>query len=1063
MIPLKLTLENFKCYRTGAPTLHLEGVHIACLCGGNGHGKSSLLDAMTWALWGDEVHRPQEELVHIGQQDMRVELEFMAGGRSEGVGGQRYRVLRRFNKGRGGRGGGTDLQLLVAASGQEGNDGQIPIAIGVWRSISGNVVRETQAQITRLVGMDYATFVNSAFLVQGRADEFTTKRPAERQRVLSRVLDLERYDRLQERAKEKGRERASAMQGLQGQVSAWLGQLAQRPEHEAELLRVATASRLESGQLEALERELAGLRESRQVGTERRRELEGLERQLQTAQEELHQFGGQRVQHRRRIQAWEALVAREEAIASDYARLAELRRRDEGLNRLVEPYGRLQERKRGIQQRIQGLPKLEAELEAAQRELEGLGVEVKALREKVEGLRLKRQEVQELASMARSAREELTQLQKQMDEHDKRVGDWQGFVAKESQINAAYEQLVRVRLRDEELAGLLEPYSRRQGRLQLLQRTAEGLPSLEAALLEAQSRLGKVEEREQLLQARQSELQELEVQRQTLEVENKRLHEEMDVLRGKVDMLRAGVDTRCPVCGTDLGADGIEHVAGEYESQGRAHAQGYRGNQAALRGFATRADLLTEEVRREQAALPRERRGAQSQAATLAQRVEEAGKAKAEGALIEWEIAQLGYDPGEHREVKRELSRLSQVEEAYRQLQEAMLGLPKERESLQRVTEMVERRKIVLATSEPRLKQIEREIADLPILERRLTQSEAQQGKLQSRTGTLSQQVEDARKAPSELGQVEQETAALGYDPAAHGEVIEAIKGLAKAEEEYRLLQEAVRGLPEEREALARVEGMMARRQEALTIGTERLAVLRQEAASLPVVEARLREAEARHAEGQAKHRQFVGRKGFLEERLREYDVLEQRKAEAETQLESLGRERQVYEDLAVAFGRTGVQALIIEAAIPQLEVYSNELLGRMTDNSMHLRLETQRETRQGGSAETLEIKVADTLGTRSYETFSGGEAFRINLALRIGLSKMLAHRAGAPLPTLFIDEGFGTQDAAGRERILDVINSIANDFECILVITHMEEVKDVFPVRIEVQKTEAGSTFVMA
>ena len=63
-------------------------------------------------------------------------------------------------------------------------------------------------------------------------------------------------------------------------------------------------------------------------------------------------------------------------------------------------------------------------------------------------------------------------------------------------------------------------------------------------------------------------------------------------------------------------------------------------------------------------------------------------------------------------------------------------------------------------------------------------------------------------------------------------------------------------------------------------------------------------------------------------------------------------------------------------------------------------------------------------------------------------------------MPTLFIDEGFGTQDAAGRERILDVIAAIQDDFDKIIVVTHLDELKDVFPVRIEVQKEEHGSTF---
>ena len=86
MIPVSLTQENFKSYRKGVPTLHLAGVHIACLSGSNGHGKTSLLDAMTWALWGSAIHNRQEELVHIGEQDMRVELEFLAGGHSTSSG-----------------------------------------------------------------------------------------------------------------------------------------------------------------------------------------------------------------------------------------------------------------------------------------------------------------------------------------------------------------------------------------------------------------------------------------------------------------------------------------------------------------------------------------------------------------------------------------------------------------------------------------------------------------------------------------------------------------------------------------------------------------------------------------------------------------------------------------------------------------------------------------------------------------------------------------------------------------------------------------------------------------
>jgi len=133
-----------------------------------------------------------------------------------------------------------------------------------------------------------------------------------------------------------------------------------------------------------------------------------------------------------------------------------------------------------------------------------------------------------------------------------------------------------------------------------------------------------------------------------------------------------------------------------------------------------------------------------------------------------------------------------------------------------------------------------------------------------------------------------------------------------------------------------------------------------------------------------------------------------------------------------------------------------------MTNGAMQVQLVTQREakTRGVGAIETLDIIISDDMGTRPYEMYSGGEAFRINFALRVALSKMLAHRAGAPLQTLILDEGFGTQDPRGREAIVDALHAIADEFALILAITHIEELKEAFPTRIEVVKGATGSTF---
>ena len=73
----------------------------------------------------------------------------------------------------------------------------------------------------------------------------------------------------------------------------------------------------------------------------------------------------------------------------------------------------------------------------------------------------------------------------------------------------------------------------------------------------------------------------------------------------------------------------------------------------------------------------------------------------------------------------------------------------------------------------------------------------------------------------------------------------------------------------------------------------------------------------------------------------------------------------------------------------------------------------------------------------------------------------MLARRAGTRLRTLIIDEGFGTQDARGLEQLREAIQQISKDFDKVIVVTHLEEMKNAFPVRIEVEKnSDRGSHF---
>ncbi len=162
-------------------------------------------------------------------------------------------------------------------------------------------------------------------------------------------------------------------------------------------------------------------------------------------------------------------------------------------------------------------------------------------------------------------------------------------------------------------------------------------------------------------------------------------------------------------------------------------------------------------------------------------------------------------------------------------------------------------------------------------------------------------------------------------------------------------------------------------------------------------------------------------------------------------------------ECLYVACGPKGVPAILLEVAIPEIEFEANRLLGRMTGGQMALRMVTQRDTKAGDVSETLDIFISND-GERPYETYSGGEQLRINIAIRIALSRVLARRSGSPFQTLLLDEGFGSQDAAGRLALVDAIGVISDEFSKILVVTHIPDVANAFPVQIKITKNHTGS-----
>lgn len=858
MIPLRLTVKNFMCYRDEVPALDLEPIHVACLCGDNGHGKTALLDAITWALWGQARSRTQDELVHQGQTDMAVELDFTARG-------QRYRVSRRHSRSARSRQGATILELQVASD-------------NGYRPITGNTIRDTEARIRDTLHMDYETFVNTAFLRQGDADRFTTSRPSERKETLAEVLDLSYYRRLEERAREKSRNTQEQLVALERDIVFRQDEVAEKPRFQEEL--------------EATRADLSRIQP--QVDAHRLK-ADGLQRTLDTLQgrrQELEQTAGRLASARRDIGQRQNEVQRLEGRVDDYQSVVKTKAE------IVEGFATLQEaraERERLDQALAGKSELERKIDALEREVA----------------------VQ---------RERLT-------------GD----------VNR-----LRTRISDE-----LKPRAQR-------------LPLVEAGLAELEQSKNELTVQERSVRRMQEKAQEAATKIRDMEVANDRLKREMEDTRKKFDMLEQG-ETICPLCQQPLGEEGQEHLRSEYETQGREHRRQYDQNTVDIKTLTAvhqeaRADLAQFEAK-----LTHGRQEAERKSANLNR-----DKAESEKATAELEVATA------------------------------------------------------------KLLETERVLA-------------------------LEEYAVDERQGRTRL---EAEVSALQYDAERHESVRRQTREQERYDELNRKLQEAVKELPAATEALDSNKQMLERLQQEIGESERRVAEAKKELEGLPSVETQLKDARTQHQELDRQRQEALVKQGVLQNALERCEILEGELRQLEAKRTGLLDDKSVYDELAVAFGKNGIQALIIETAIPQLEADANELLGRLTENRMHLRLqltEGRRDSRSGMPSEELDIKIADEVGTRSYETFSGGEAFRINFALRIALSKLLAQRSGAPLPILFIDEGFGSQDAAGQERLTQSIQSIQDDFQKIIVITHIEQIKESFPVRIEVIKSGEGSTFTIA
>ncbi len=98
---------------------------------------------------------------------------------------------------------------------------------GQWRPLTERTLRETELRILQTLRMDYETFTNASFFLQGKADQFTQQRPGDRKRILGSILGLEIWESYRQRATERRKQVESDITGLDGRLKEISAELAE--------------------------------------------------------------------------------------------------------------------------------------------------------------------------------------------------------------------------------------------------------------------------------------------------------------------------------------------------------------------------------------------------------------------------------------------------------------------------------------------------------------------------------------------------------------------------------------------------------------------------------------------------------------------------------------------------------------------------------------------------------------------------------------------------------------------------------------------------------------------
>ncbi len=992
MIPLKLELTNFLSYRETA-VLDFSTIHLACISGANGAGKSTILDGITWALFGQARSKNDDDLVNrlAALEGKTAEVRFTFALEKS-----TYRVIRRKSPK---KSMGLEFQVAVEET--------------RWKPLSEGKTRETQTAIETLLRMSYDTFINASFLLQGKADEFTTKTPNRRKEILADLLGVNQWDVYKEAATTRRKEEEGRLGLLDAQMAELEREIAEEPERAAALQTAEAAKTNIAERLGDKEKLLEQLRRTETAVQQQKQIVQTVKKNLARSQHDLATMQQSAQQRQKERDSFQAILDQAAKIQTDFAAWQTAETHLQAWQNKADQYHQFLQAKRPFELTV---TQEKTRLEQRQQELEAQG------------------------QKAQTAAQEQITVQQQ----------WQ---AGQTAVSALATQLAELTTQEEALLAARATLQKLEGERGLWQKEHDQLQTrarqMKTMEEEKTAVTKNLHEASKLHTQFTAELAALSEKNQRygvaladlngLQTEQPRLREQMDKIKERQDRLKAETGSECPLCGQPLSHSHRQAVLSDLLAEGTQLGDRFRANKRQVETLSAEVAQLDTTLKQ----APKLERDQQTQTQRLA---------KAEERLAAIVAAAEEWETGGHRrlvELAQWLGDESAVLQARQAVKTAEIAV-QQKPRLEKEKQTQERQN---AAAEARLGEIARLLADWE----QVGQVDWDQVKQKLTSKAYAQEAQAA------LATLDEQIAVVGYESSAHETARAARNALAQAPTRQQKLNEA-------EAAVKPLEAALADLQQQMTAQTQTVADLtaEQETAvahleTLTAGTGELRTVENEVFRLREEKTQVEQRVGAARQKLEVIEDLRGRQQQLGRERAGLTQRIQRLKLLEKACGREGVQALLIEQALPEIEERANELLDRLTGGDMRVSFETQKQLKSRDAlAETLDIHIVDNAGERPYDNYSGGEQFRVNFAIRLALSQLLAKRAGARLQTLVIDEGFGSQDPTGRQRLVEAINTIQDDFVRILVITHIDELRDAFPARIEVEKRPSGSAITL-